>query len=466
MQSLPLEAKVTMTELRVRDWVEHFGEDGVYVSFSGGKDSTVLLMIARRLYPNIKACFADTGLEFPEIRKFVQTFDNVDVVKPKKSFKQVCKEYGFPLISKEVSEVVYGARKYLTKVLADSNLERTNERTNERHPYQYWYERITGTGAYQRKASRTASPVPARNRKTSGNGWTENQFGIPNSRGGTITSIENLEELASILNRKMVNREGGNNQRLAQMLGLLTNDKDNPVQVNIPNETEKVTWGGEKRAFVKLQGALTNDGTIDAQQENGNRSMFNQERWTFFLDAPFEISNKCCYYLKKEPMKRYQKQTGRMPITAQTADESRLRLQVWLKQGCNAFNAKKPISNPMSFWTEQDVLQYIYENNIPIAPVYGDVVVDYESMGQIDGQEMLSLCKPKLKTTGAKRTGCMLCGYGAHIKHDVRFVRLKETHPKVCKALDVIQNSGVTYREAIEWVNENNGKGEIIRLNE
>lgn len=208
--------------------------------------------------------------------------------------------------------------------------------------------------------------------------------------------------------------------------------------------------------------------TMDTIPEKKDRSMFSMKRWSFFLDAPFEISNKCCYYIKKEPMKRYQKETGRMPITAQTADESRLRLQVWLKQGCNAFDAKKPISNPMSFWKEQDVLQYIYENNLPIAPVYGDVVIDYEGMAQIGGQVMWSEIdknfqyKPLYKTTGAKRTGCMLCGYGAHMRDDDRFVRLKETHPKVCKALDVCQNNGVTFREAIDWINENNGKGKLI----
>lgn len=113
MQSLPLNAKVRMTQRRIREWVDEYGEDGVYISFSGGKDSTVLLDIARKLYPNIKAMFVDTGLEYPEIRKFVKQFDNVDWIKPKMTFRQVIERYGYPFISKEVSECVYGARKFL-----------------------------------------------------------------------------------------------------------------------------------------------------------------------------------------------------------------------------------------------------------------------------------------------------------------------------------------------------------------
>lgn len=117
MQSAPLSAKILMTKRRIRDWVNEFGIDGVYVSFSGGKDSTVLLTIAREEYPEIKAVFADTGLEYPEIRDFVKTWDNVDWVKPKMTFKQVIEKYGYPFISKEVAECVWGARKYLKSVI-------------------------------------------------------------------------------------------------------------------------------------------------------------------------------------------------------------------------------------------------------------------------------------------------------------------------------------------------------------
>ena len=134
-QSLPLNIKIRMTERRIRDWVSEFGIDGVYVSFSGGKDSTVLLDIARKMYGDeIKAVFFDTGLEYPEIRSFVKSTNNVEIIKPKMSFKQVVEKYGFPFISKEVSECVYGAKKYLTSILDEMNAstnERTNERTNE-----------------------------------------------------------------------------------------------------------------------------------------------------------------------------------------------------------------------------------------------------------------------------------------------------------------------------------------------
>ena len=113
MQSMPLSIKVRMTENRIRWWIDEYGEDGVYVSFSGGKDSTVLLDIVRKHYSNVLAVFVDTGLEYPEIRDFVKTFDNVKWLKPKKTFRQVIEEYGYPFISKDVSEKVYGARKYL-----------------------------------------------------------------------------------------------------------------------------------------------------------------------------------------------------------------------------------------------------------------------------------------------------------------------------------------------------------------
>ena len=211
------------------------------------------------------------------------------------------------------------------------------------------------------------------------------------------------------------------------MLGMLTNNKEQPIAANIPDK---------------------------------DRSMFSLEKYKFFLDAPFEISNKCCTVMKKEPAHQYNAETGCKPITAQMAIESRLRTQKWIQNGCNGFNLTIPTSNPMSFWLENDVLQYIVENGLKICSVYGDVVEDYGN--DIDGQMRLSdygICDEsdkRYKTTGCKRTGCMLCGFGCHLerKGKGRFEMLKESHPGMYGLLDKVTNNGVTFREAIEWTNE------------
>lgn len=128
-QSLPLSVKILMTKERIKNWVNEYGENGVYVSFSGGKDSTVLLDLVRHDYPNVKAMFVDVPTQYPELKQFVKTFDNVDIVKPAIGFAQVCEKYGFPIFSKEVSECVYGARKYLTSLIENGEIS-TNKQTD------------------------------------------------------------------------------------------------------------------------------------------------------------------------------------------------------------------------------------------------------------------------------------------------------------------------------------------------
>ena len=283
-QNMSLEDKVRFTQRRIEEWVDEFTVDGCYVSFSGGKDSTVLLDIVRGLYPEITAVFVDTGLEYPEIRQFIKTFDNVTILRPKKSFKEVINDYGYPIISKEVSECVDQARKAIT------------------------------TGKY-------------------------------------------------------------------------------------------------KYCLEKLEGT--------ARDKDGNLSMYNMSKWKFLLDAPFKISNRCCFVMKKTPVHQYHKDTGKVPIIGTMAEESRLRQKQYLRQGCNGFNNKIPTSTPMAFWTEQDVLKYLYETKIPYASVYGEIKINKNG---------------KYYTTGCQRTGCMFCGYGCHLeKYPNRFQRLAETHPKQYK---------------------------------
>ena len=287
MQSLPLSAKIMMTKRRIRDWYDYWNGE-VYVSFSGGKDSTVLLHIARELYPDIEAVFVNTGLEYPEIQKFVKTFDNVTILRPKMRFDEVINKYGYPIISKEVSLAIHYARQ--------------------------------------------------------GSVWAKNYFNGLDGKGK-------------------------------------------------PHEFKKSMYAKYKP----------------------------------IVDMDFKVSDKCCHNMKENPLDDYAKTVGKKPITAIMASESKKRETAWLMTGCNAFDGKRPMSKPMSFWTEQDVLQYIKENNIPIVSVYGDIV--YKSP---DGSMYNdSLCGGKLCTTGCDRTGCIFCGFGAHLeKGETRFERLKRTHPR------------------------------------
>lgn len=324
-QGLPLDVKVRMSQQRIREWVEYYGVDGVYISFSGGKDSTALLHLARDLYPDIKAMFVDTGLEYPEIRDFVKTFDNVDIVRPRLSFRQVVERYGYPFISKEISQKVY---------------------EHKRQP----------------------------------EGYTRRYF-MPEDQGG-------------------------------------------------------------------------------------KRAPYNYYKWRFLLDAPFDVSHKCCYEMKKKPAQTYERKTGRRAkITGQMATESALRTTNWLRHGCNAFESKHPTSNPLSFWTEQDILHYLKENKIKICSVYGDIVTDYSKSEEIAGQlDIIDLglaedTRP-LTTTGCKRTGCMFCGYGCQLDKDGagRFERMKKTHPK---QYDYImrppERGGLNYKNIIDWLNKHGG---------
>ena len=129
MQSYPLWMKVMLTKQRIREWVYQFGEDGVVVSFSGGKDSTVLLHLVREEFPNVKAVFSNTGLEYPEIQRFVKSFDNVDIVTPSMNFGEVISTYGYPLIGKEVAEAIHYARRIRSQT---GNVEREREQTTRR----------------------------------------------------------------------------------------------------------------------------------------------------------------------------------------------------------------------------------------------------------------------------------------------------------------------------------------------
>jgi len=110
MQAWPLERKIAVTQTRIMEWYERHG-GACAISFSGGKDSTVLMDLARRCHPDIEAIYVDTGLEFPEIRQFAMSHDNVTVLKPDMNFREVLEIHGWCYPSKDVARTLYYARR-------------------------------------------------------------------------------------------------------------------------------------------------------------------------------------------------------------------------------------------------------------------------------------------------------------------------------------------------------------------
>lgn len=326
LQALPLDVKIRKTQQRIREWVEHYGEDGVYVSFSGGKDSTVLLDIVRKMYPGIEAVFVNTGLEYPEIVEFVKQHENVTILRPKKNFKQVLTECGYPVISKNISHNA----------------------------------------------------------------------------------------------------------------GIATRNPNGAVMRNI--------FSPEKKGKYALY------------------------KYLYLTRAPFKISEKCCDVMKKEPIHTFEKKTGKKSMIATMAQESVMRSDKWLKYGCNAFDLKRPQSNPISFWTNNDILTYIHTYRLSIASVYGDVVSDdrEEDTNQINLYDLTGDYEGcKFRTTGCNRTGCMFCLFGANLeKGEGRLERMKHTHPKRYEyvmgggefdehGMWIPNNKGLGFKFVVDWLNEN-----------
>lgn len=300
MQSLPLPAKIVKSKQRIREWYEYW-DGNVGVSFSGGKDSTVLLHLVRVIYPEVPALFVDTGLEYPEIRQFVKNTENVSTVKPTMKFREVIREKGYPVATKKVARMV----------------------------------------------SVLQNPTP-KNR---------------HSRRLYLTGIKR---------------------------------------------------NGERSHYFKLP-----------------------RKWHKLIDAPFRVSDACCYIMKIEPFGRHEKATGQKQLAGTMATDSERREHSFLQRGgCNSF--KHGVSLPLSFWDTQDILRYITEHNIPYCPVYGDIV---EQNG-------------KLKTTAEHNTGCMFCMFGVHLESgENRFQRMARTHPKLYQYCideleigEVLDYIGVNYR--------------------
>ena len=314
LQALPLYLKIPMTVRRLRDWIDYYGESGVYLAWSGGKDSTVLRHIIRQYWPNVVSVFANTGLEYPEIQRFVKAAKDrgepIEILRPEMRFDEVIKRYGYPIISKEVSEKVRKARNNIRD------------------------------GKYSLRLC---------------------QLGVDPSEYGGLEVDERYDYFGAVKGSK-----------------------------------------------------------------------YDVKKYRPLLDVDFLASEECCQVIKKDVFFQYEAITGKVPILGMLAAESNKRLQGWLNTGCNAFDSDRPQSNPIAFWTNQDILEYIKTYNVEIPSVYGFVVYASEPE-QIRIEEITEqpVGCDRLCTTGCNRTGCIYCGFGAHAGCDGadRFIKLKHTHP-------------------------------------
>lgn len=267
-QKLLLNEKINMSLLRIIEWYEAW-QGNVYIAFSGGIDSTVLLHLVRSLYPEVPAVFCNTGLEYPEILQFVHKIGNVVWLRPPVPFHQIVVKYGYPVGSKKIARAV--------EVL----------RYPERH-----------------KASLVT--------------LYRDGYGV---KGGYYPK-----------------------------------------------------W--------KLP-----------------------EKWMKLIEAPFDVSDRCCMFLKKQPFLAYAKRTERVPFIGLMASDSYRRQFNYVRVGCNAFESAHKQSLPMAFWLKNDVWSYIRRYKLSYAEIYDK---------------------------GEHSTGCVFCLFGAHLDPSPnRFQRLHKIHPKL-----------------------------------
>lgn len=268
--ALPPEIKVLLTQSRVREFVAEFGVDGVFLSFSGGKDSQVLAEIIKEMgppYDRIELVFFDTHNEDKSVYEIVERY-NATVISSPLLPQEVIEKVGYPLFNKRIAKIIEDIR-----------------------------------------------------------------------RGSAYTTAEGA------VNRKFIDE-------------------------------------------IKIKYAV-------------------------FIDSPLRISDKCCNELKKKPSAAFSRRTGKHPIVATMAMDSRDRMRQYLNRGCNAFEGKIQ-STPMGFWSKADVLWFIATRGLKIARCYKCGIMK----GLITG---VSTCK----LYGKQQTGCLFCGFGKGLKFAYKILKLK-----------------------------------------
>ncbi|MCB5873732.1 phosphoadenosine phosphosulfate reductase family protein [Blautia producta] len=176
------------------------------------------------------------------------------------------------------------------------------------------------------------------------------------------------------------------------------------------------------------------------------------KRWQKYINAPFEISEKCCDVMKKKPFLKYVKRTGRYPFMGISQDESFRRAHQYSRTGCNVYDGSTIKSQPLGPWTKQDIIRFAYEHlgkeiilpdgsfyTFSICSVYGTIEKDPQGLFHL---------------TGEQRTGCMYCAFGITEEPEPnRFQRMQTAYPKrydLC--MRPVENGGLGLRRVLQYM--------------
>lgn len=146
----------------------------------------------------------------------------------------------------------------------------------------------------------------------------------------------------------------------------------------------------------------------------------NEREGTGYQTAPTKVklSDKCCYYLKERPCDAWAREHNSVPYMGLMASEGGRREVSLMLHGCNYFGTSTIRSCPFAIFGRQDLLRLALEMEDWYQEhwqelgtgIHLDTIVP-EAYGVIARRD-----DGTLYTTKAQRTGCDVCGFGAHLE--------------------------------------------------
>ena len=92
--------------------------------------------------------------------------------------------------------------------------------------------------------------------------------------------------------------------------------------------------------------------------------------------APFKVSDKCCYWLKELPLKKYNEEHDIYPFWGIMQSEGGRRQYSLRMHGCNYVGKTTARSAPFNYFNRQDLLQLALDLHVHVPEIYGEIKPD------------------------------------------------------------------------------------------